>query len=230
MPSYFSGNQAAMSAIAAFSVGVTAIPRRSLRASSAAAVSVGSSRSGISVSLSGVRFLDDRTIQLYRNYRKSYKVSIGTLHDRIGWAMARRGWSVADLARALSEAGHPVKHQVVGPWATGDSKPGGRYLEALPEVLGVSGHWLLTGKGPIEPPGEPPNWAAALAAAVEQGRNEVVESVIAAMKAVGRINPGASSAEEARSLMERAEATPPPDGAAALPRRGLPRRRRAQGE
>jgi phage repressor protein C with HTH and peptisase S24 domain len=35
-----------------------------------------------------------------------------------------------------------------------DAVPGGRALMRLPQILGVSGHWLLTGEGPMRPDNE----------------------------------------------------------------------------
>lgn len=35
----------------------------------------------------------------------------------------------------------------VHPWFARRAMPGGKYMIRLPKILGVDGHWLLTGKG-----------------------------------------------------------------------------------
>lgn len=77
-------------------------------------------------------------------------------------------WTIADLAKALG-----VPHATALKWRTG-SVPGGDLLAKLPEVLGVSGHWLLTGEGPIEPPGVPVEWEALRRAVAAEEREAVL--------------------------------------------------------
>lgn len=84
---------------------------------------------------------------------------------RVFAAMAERGIDKAALWRALDST-----HQTVSKWEVG-AVPGGDLLAKLPEILKVSGHWLLTGEGPIEPPGEVPDAGRLqrVAAAAERG-------------------------------------------------------------
>jgi hypothetical protein len=42
--------------------------------------------------------------------------------------------------------------QVVNKWINHGVLPEGRFLVQLPELLHVSGHWLLTGDGEMRPP------------------------------------------------------------------------------
>lgn len=63
--------------------------------------------------------------------------------------MERAEISGNELARRLE-----TSQSTVQGWTAGRSHPGGEYLVQLPGILRVSGHWLLTEEGPIEPPGE----------------------------------------------------------------------------
>lgn len=156
-------------------------------------------------------------------------MSIGTLGDRLAWAMAERQLTPSELARRLG-----TKPQVVSPWMTG-TPPGGRYLVQLPGVLSVNGHWLLTGEGPWEAPGDQP----LLEAARREGQARAVEMVMRAIREVaareglipagpGQGGPGVGAFAEGDHLRRAAEGTPPPDQATPSPPIP-PRRRRAQG-
>ena len=62
--------------------------------------------------------------------------------DRFLWAAARAGigpWRLAQLLGTSPATTHS--------WFRRRSLPGGRHMIRLPEILGVNGHWLLTGKG-----------------------------------------------------------------------------------
>lgn len=71
------------------------------------------------------------------------------LRDRLVLAIERSGLTKAEIAGTVG-----VRPATLSAWiAEGDgfSVPAGEQLLQLPEVLGVSGHWLLTGEGPMEP-------------------------------------------------------------------------------
>lgn len=72
---------------------------------------------------------DDRQTESYRS--------------RIRSARLDRGWSQADLAKAAGLTGSQV-----GSWERGGSNPSIPELVRLGRALGLSLHWLLTGRGP----------------------------------------------------------------------------------
>jgi len=62
--------------------------------------------------------------------------------DRFLWATTKAGigpWRLAQLLGASPATTHA--------WFRRRSLPGGRHMIRLPKILGVSGHWLLTGEG-----------------------------------------------------------------------------------
>ena len=70
------------------------------------------------------------------------------MRHRIVMAFATSGVVQADIARALG-----VDRSRVSRWFNPDAVqgevPGPDYLPLLPDLLGVDGHWLLTGEGPM---------------------------------------------------------------------------------
>ena len=66
--------------------------------------------------------------------------------DRLRRAMDASGLEYQAIARAAG-----VNRPGTGSAWLRDSIPGGRALLRLPHILGVSGHWLLTGDGPMRP-------------------------------------------------------------------------------
>lgn len=140
------------------------------------------------------------------------------LAQRLAWALGRTTLRQADVGAAVG-----VGQATVSEWARGISLPSAERLVLLPEVLEVSGHWLLTGRGPIEPPGMEADEGLALAAARRQVAEEFVRLVRQAAAGygdVGATQPDRSpTPAEAESLLEEAErVAPAPDAAA--PRRG----------
>lgn len=63
---------------------------------------------------------------------------------RIRQALEYAGLNQSALARALDTQPH-----IVGSWVNHGVIPHSKHLVRLPELLGISGHWLLTGKGPM---------------------------------------------------------------------------------
>lgn len=59
---------------------------------------------------------------------------------RLREALRRKGMTQTQLARTLG-----VRDATVSDWFNRDTMPGGSVLLQLPEILGVDGHWLLTG-------------------------------------------------------------------------------------
>lgn len=81
--------------------------------------------------------------------RKGYCVDerqTGSLGERIAEALERSPYNQTTLAKHLE-----TTSQVVNKWLRQGVTPEGRYLLALPDLLGVSGHWLLTGEGEMVP-------------------------------------------------------------------------------
>ena len=66
------------------------------------------------------------------------------LPQRLRVAAKRAGLSQAALATILD-----VSRWTVSDWFAGRYGPRARLMVQLPDVLGVSGHWLLTGRGRI---------------------------------------------------------------------------------
>lgn len=69
-----------------------------------------------------------------------------TFADRLDRALTHAGMNQSELARALKSQPHRV-----GAWVNDGVIPSSKHLMRLPELLGVSGHWLLTGDGPMIP-------------------------------------------------------------------------------
>jgi len=64
--------------------------------------------------------------------------------SRIKQALDYAGLNQSDLARALDTQPH-----IVGSWVNHGVIPHSKHLVRLPGLLGISGHWLLTGEGPM---------------------------------------------------------------------------------
>ena len=64
--------------------------------------------------------------------------------DRLEIAVRRAGLSQAALATILG-----VSSSTVSDWFAGRYLPRAEILMVLPDVLEVSGHWLLTGRGQL---------------------------------------------------------------------------------
>ena len=75
------------------------------------------------------------------------RASIGITSPSTVAAVARSGLSQQQLAKRLG-----TSQSTVNGWISGRNVPAGDFLLRLPELLGISGHWLLTGEEPIEPP------------------------------------------------------------------------------
>lgn len=66
-----------------------------------------------------------------------------TFFERLREVLDDRHMSQAELARELG-----VGEATVSEWFTRGRVPQGDVFLRLPHVLGVNGHWLLTGEGP----------------------------------------------------------------------------------
>ncbi|KKM26353.1 hypothetical protein LCGC14_1585660 [marine sediment metagenome] len=64
--------------------------------------------------------------------------------DRLEIAMRRAGLSQAALATILG-----VSSSTISDWVSARYYPRAEILMVLPDVLAVSGHWLLTGRGQL---------------------------------------------------------------------------------
>ena len=64
-----------------------------------------------------------------------------TFAERLTIAMKRAGMNKTQLARALE-----ARNATVTAWLKHGAIPTGDYLMQMPGVLGVDGHWLLTGE------------------------------------------------------------------------------------
>lgn len=139
---------------------------------------------------------------------------------RVGEAMRRRGWSQQALAGALD-----VTQATVSGWFAKGSFPGEVILR-MPAALGVDGHWLLTGEGPMEAvdPGD---------RGYAEGVRRAADAMLAATQWLLEEEQGSSAAdltaEEAEAAAEAdqaAEETLTPDQSRS-PGRDGPRQRRA---
>lgn len=79
--------------------------------------------------------------------RKSITGGDPGLLARLELAKEARGLDQKGLADAAG-----VSQANVSRWLAGKALPGADVLVRLPEALGVSGHWLLTGQGPMAAP------------------------------------------------------------------------------
>ena len=92
-----------------------------------------------------------------------------TFGGRLCIALHRKGLSQRALAEALGGEERAASGSAVNAWFVHGKLPEGKYMLKLPGLLGVSGHWLLTGEGPMEPkPGEIDSYAEGLREAVEE--------------------------------------------------------------
>jgi len=73
---------------------------------------------------------------------------------RIRLRFEQLGITKNELARRIGAAGPTVIE-----WFTKGALPDGEKLARLPDALQVNGHWLLTGQGPLLPPGAGSNAA-----------------------------------------------------------------------
>lgn len=68
--------------------------------------------------------------------------------ERLALARKRAGFkSQGDLADRIE-----ASRNAVGQWERDETLPDGKSMVQLPGVLGISGHWLLTGEGDMLPP------------------------------------------------------------------------------
>lgn len=79
---------------------------------------------------------------------KDQVLSTQPFSTRIVWLWERSGFETRlALAKELK-----VSDTTVSKWMTGKAMPAGRQMMRLPELLKCSGHFLLTGDEPVEPP------------------------------------------------------------------------------
>jgi len=71
-----------------------------------------------------------------------------TLGDRISVARKHAGLNQSAVADALGLG----SGSRVSDWETGKTSPPARKLMAMPSLFACSGHWLLTGEGPMTGP------------------------------------------------------------------------------
>ena len=129
-----------------------------------------------------------------------------TLATRLAVARQRAGMTQGVLAKALGlGAGSRISD-----WEAGRTSPTAGTMVQIPHVLGVSGHWLLTGSGPMAI-GEG-NDEARIEAAGKILAGEISEDVVNLI--AGRTEPGpvvqaaVLTAEVARSLNTKSSAEP----------------------
>ena len=72
---------------------------------------------------------------------------VGGLVRRILDAMVSRKVNQVRLAELLQTG-----QSTISGWKNGTALPDARALERLPTLLRISGHWLLTGEGSMDPP------------------------------------------------------------------------------
>ena len=120
-----------------------------------------------------------------------------TLAMRLAMARQRASMTQGALAKALGlGAGSRISD-----WEAGRTAPTASTMIQLPHVLGVSGHWLLTGSGPMAISAG--NDEARIEAASKVLAGEVSEDVVNLI--AGRTDPG-SAVKEATQTAEVAMA------------------------
>lgn len=70
------------------------------------------------------------------------------MKDRLRYALALSGKGQNQVAREIG-----ASSSVASAWFDGSNEilPGGKFLMRMPKVLGVNGHWLITGEGSWHP-------------------------------------------------------------------------------
>ena len=69
--------------------------------------------------------------------------------DRVKEAMDSKGWTPADLRRALVEKGYEVTEQAIGKWLTGAAKNiKAEYMFAIEDLTGYRCRYMAEGKLP----------------------------------------------------------------------------------
>ena len=123
-------------------------------------------------------------------------MSESTLATRLGVARQRAGMTQGVLAKALGlGAGSRISD-----WEAGRTAPTAATMVQLPNVLGVSGHWLLTGSGPM-----------AVGQGNDEARIEAASKILAGEVSGDVVNLIAGRSEplavvkEARSLSSKSE-------------------------
>jgi transcriptional regulator with XRE-family HTH domain len=138
-------------------------------------------------------------------------MSIGTLRDRLNQIVQTAAEKKAACAKLNIDSG------MLSRWLSGERDPEADNLAKIPEALGVSGHWLLTGEGPREAPGE------AVIGPYRQARIEaVVEVRRLVLEAVAAVLPTTSAGEVEAALRGhkaglKAARLPTPDQPASAP-------------
>jgi transcriptional regulator with XRE-family HTH domain len=123
------------------------------------------------------RFSGEDNLPPQRYYYSGSSMSIGTVMDRLLHAMSVRGTSQSELARRIG-----VKQGTIQKWTQG-SEPGAQLLSRVPGALNISGHWLLTGDGAMEAPGERQDLEAVREEGVAYAARAIEERILAAIKA-----------------------------------------------
>lgn len=122
-----------------------------------------------------------------------------TFAGRLALAMTRKSLKQTGLAKKIG-----ALQGVVQRWLTTDKLPEGKYMVKLPGVLGVSGHWLLTGVLPIEPPGEEPDLQATYTAGWFLAQDAARRAVVA-LKPPPTLDEAAWASARALALGKLAE-------------------------
>lgn len=105
-------------------------------------------------------------------------MNLGTLADRLKFALARKGISQSELARRIG-----IKPQAIQYLCSGRGHKSG-YIAEIARELEIRPHWLATGQGPMEAePGERivylPDYLVKIARAVAEAPPETLEKILA---------------------------------------------------
>ncbi len=87
----------------------------------------------------------------------------GTAEDRF-WVRLHKAIADARLSHAELARQTGLAKGTISAWKRNQGLPKGAALLQLPAILGVNGHWLLTGEGAQEPPNGQPMLARAIEA------------------------------------------------------------------
>lgn len=130
-------------------------------------------------------------LQYYRSFGMSRVGEGAAVKRRILAYLDERGINQVELGRLMGKGQTSVQ-----PWVTGKSAPSADSLVKLCSALGISGHWLLTGEGPVEAPGTEPGITSPYALGYRAGWRAAFEK----FAGIARAAPTADDESALRAL------------------------------
>jgi hypothetical protein len=81
---------------------------------------------------------------------------VTTLGQRIQTALDWRDWTQADFLREAEKRGYDISSGMLSKWLNDKAVPLADQLVTVREIIGCSGHYLLTDEKPVGAPGKRP--------------------------------------------------------------------------